>query len=328
MTTVKGVWVFNDLLTFPVTVTQNNISVTSNGEQIIGIQVTSNSLNYYMTADSVTAYGRDTWANEAYKTVDFGETEQEVSDEFYTWLTTNATSQSAEEPEDILYSVHGSSLTAIGDAIRGKTGGTDSLTLEQMVTEIEGIESGGGSLDHTVTFKDDTGNDVAVYSVKNGVGGIYAPTGVAAKKWVDESGNDVVFPVDPISNMSISAYNAIVYSIDLYNLYEISKTDFPYLIVSWKTVNSGKKYIELAFVKTINTITESKIRGVGYRRFTIETTLDANFNDIFFYIMENKPTLGEEESYAHETPTTTTATTWTVWTHNIESAFAIDMDSL
>lgn len=46
--------------------------------------------------------------------------------------------------EDILYSVHGSSLTAIGDAIRGKTGGTDSFTLEQMVTEIEGIQSGGG----------------------------------------------------------------------------------------------------------------------------------------------------------------------------------------
>ena len=35
-------------------------------------------------------------------------------------------------------------LTAIADAIRGKTGKEDSLTLEQMVTEIEGIEAGGG----------------------------------------------------------------------------------------------------------------------------------------------------------------------------------------
>lgn len=34
-------------------------------------------------------------------------------------------------------------LTAIADAIRGKTGKEDSLTLEQMVTEIEGIEAGG-----------------------------------------------------------------------------------------------------------------------------------------------------------------------------------------
>lgn len=35
-------------------------------------------------------------------------------------------------------------LTAIGDAIRSKTGGGEKLTLEQMVTEIEGISTGSG----------------------------------------------------------------------------------------------------------------------------------------------------------------------------------------
>ena len=35
-------------------------------------------------------------------------------------------------------------LSAIGDAIRNKTGGTEALTLDQMVTEIEGIQAGGG----------------------------------------------------------------------------------------------------------------------------------------------------------------------------------------
>jgi len=34
-------------------------------------------------------------------------------------------------------------ITAIANAIRGKTGGTDKLTLEQMATEIAGIETGG-----------------------------------------------------------------------------------------------------------------------------------------------------------------------------------------
>ena len=34
-------------------------------------------------------------------------------------------------------------LTAIAEAIRGKTGKADPLTLEQMATEIEGIEAGG-----------------------------------------------------------------------------------------------------------------------------------------------------------------------------------------
>ena len=35
-------------------------------------------------------------------------------------------------------------LTAIADAIRGKTGKTDGLTLDQMPAEIEGIQGGGG----------------------------------------------------------------------------------------------------------------------------------------------------------------------------------------
>ena len=36
-------------------------------------------------------------------------------------------------------------LTAIGDAIRGKTGGTELLTLDGMVTAINGISTGGGA---------------------------------------------------------------------------------------------------------------------------------------------------------------------------------------
>ena len=38
-------------------------------------------------------------------------------------------------------------LIAIADAIRGKTGKTDEMTLDQMVSEISGIEGGGGSGD-------------------------------------------------------------------------------------------------------------------------------------------------------------------------------------
>lgn len=38
-------------------------------------------------------------------------------------------------------------LTAIANAIREKTGGTELLTLDQMPTEIAGIETGGGSSD-------------------------------------------------------------------------------------------------------------------------------------------------------------------------------------
>lgn len=37
-------------------------------------------------------------------------------------------------------------MTAIADAIRDKTGKTDTLTLDQMATEIAGIETGGGGI--------------------------------------------------------------------------------------------------------------------------------------------------------------------------------------
>ena len=37
-------------------------------------------------------------------------------------------------------------LNAIGDAIRAKTGGTEKLTLDEMPTQIQAIQTGGGDL--------------------------------------------------------------------------------------------------------------------------------------------------------------------------------------
>ena len=47
-------------------------------------------------------------------------------------------------------------LTAIADAIRGKTGKTDALTLDQMPGEIAGIQTGGGGTDLSVGLVDGT----------------------------------------------------------------------------------------------------------------------------------------------------------------------------
>lgn len=44
-------------------------------------------------------------------------------------------------------------LTAIADAIRGKTGGTELLTLDQMVDAINGIQTGGGGMTPHVLFE-------------------------------------------------------------------------------------------------------------------------------------------------------------------------------
>lgn len=105
MSSVKGKWVFNEILTF--------------SEFFEMVNFTSNSTKYYQMsyynpdmADYVLSYdesgGGDyitvnyssnagqtqEWQNQAYRTVDFGTTEQEVSDEFLTWMQANATPES------------------------------------------------------------------------------------------------------------------------------------------------------------------------------------------------------------------------------------------
>lgn len=96
-------------------------------------------------------------------------------------------------------------LTAIADAIRGKTGGTDTLTLDQMAEAIAAIEAGGGG-------------DVpdALFAVYLYPGGDYDPswcyteyfpfkTGMTWREYAESGlcpyrsssgyGNDAVFPV-------------------------------------------------------------------------------------------------------------------------------------
>ena len=61
-------------------------------------------------------------------------------------------------------------LTAIANAIRARTGKTESLTLDQMPTEIESITTGGGSSDdvHYVTFRNEATGEEFVKPVATG----------------------------------------------------------------------------------------------------------------------------------------------------------------
>lgn len=66
--------------------------------------------------------------------------------------------------------INDTKLTAIANAIRGKTGKTAALTLDQMPTEIAGIETGGGGglATATVTF----GNWNGFVTYVNGSGAV------------------------------------------------------------------------------------------------------------------------------------------------------------
>lgn len=62
-------------------------------------------------------------------------------------------------------------LTAIADAIRGKTGGTEGMTLDAMVSAIEGIEAGGGgSATSEITITMDINSPVEFNPYWNAIG--------------------------------------------------------------------------------------------------------------------------------------------------------------
>lgn len=76
------------------------------------------------------------------------------------------------------YIIDGAILTAIGDAIRAKTGKTDLIQLDQMPTEIASIQSGGdatmktveGTLPLTVAGVGQRLEDYKIYGAEGGVG--------------------------------------------------------------------------------------------------------------------------------------------------------------
>ena len=158
MATIKGVWKFNDNLVRDTNLIGNTYTVKFTGVEgwlgsfdRIRFSQYANTMNFptsyyglkmdfrYVGETSYrTIYESNTTPKWDYptQTVDFGESEQTVSDTFYSWLTANAVRLFSE------YSVKRETLTAIADSIRAKTGGSNPILTEDMASEIEGIETG------------------------------------------------------------------------------------------------------------------------------------------------------------------------------------------
>ena len=160
MATVKGVWVFNETIT-KIPVSENvNFSVTFSDGHIINYDrmfISGNDLGYKQAGQSAVtcAYyhsiSPNRWTNEIWRTVDFGTTEQTVTDAFYTWLTANAVGETAEEPEPeesevTQYLIRSDTLTAIADGFRSSRGTTQKYTLDEMAVLAAEKTSGGGSM--------------------------------------------------------------------------------------------------------------------------------------------------------------------------------------
>ena len=103
---MSGVWKWNDYFAFEYITIDENVNFSSNGKSFTRLFISMYDsgtppireiidIEYINDSETIDVYGNNSWSNEAYKTIDFGTTEQTVSDTFYTYLDTNANQQVA-----------------------------------------------------------------------------------------------------------------------------------------------------------------------------------------------------------------------------------------
>ena len=123
MATIKGKWVFKDDNSIGTPITISSISFNSNNTHY-------NSINFNYGGDfgGIMGYYGSTlvydqldrlWYNEAYRTIDFGTTEQTVSDTFLSWMQGNATPEAEPEPTNTVTVEYNN--TTIASIIEGES---------------------------------------------------------------------------------------------------------------------------------------------------------------------------------------------------------------
>ena len=154
MATIKGTWFLNEIQTATESESAlaQTVNFTSNGiafDIMLLLGDYTSALTYSNQSDSYSVYTHTNgWVNQNYRMVDFGETEQTVSDEWYSAFTKNAV-QSVSE----LYSIELSTLTGIADAVRAKTGKTDKIPVTSLATEITNLSGTVAEYDGTVVIE-------------------------------------------------------------------------------------------------------------------------------------------------------------------------------
>lgn len=140
MSTLKGVWVFNEVVK-DLPPPSQSVSFTMEGVQFANVGGDGTGI-YCLDAEGEPhcVYDRDVGWNYG-RTVDFGETEQTVDNDFYVWFTANAKLRIA------AYVIGTETLEDIGKAIREKLNTTDKYTPTEMPQAIRDISGGGGDDD-------------------------------------------------------------------------------------------------------------------------------------------------------------------------------------
>ena len=167
MAAIKGRWLWNDVPTFLDAVTiYDGIDFTSGSEKFKGIQLGTeapfNDLNMMLYTGiggnpSKIVFSMNKWEEE-YQTIDFGETEQEVSEEFYNYLIQNANQGGGEMPDttkkyQIQQKQEGGMLTLHPETeasvvtYDGTTSGIQATNVQEAIDKLDGLIediTGGG----------------------------------------------------------------------------------------------------------------------------------------------------------------------------------------
>lgn len=156
MAKIKGVWVFNDVVShfyWLASYQMINVTFTSNGERFTSLYwydvPAGDDTIYHLSYDETLAVAGPfgnlyNWDNDAYKTVDFGSAEQDVSDEFLAWMQENATQQASEETTTPTAEGVKEKLQSLITASNAKTGKSDANLTDAVKTLLEGYGQGGG----------------------------------------------------------------------------------------------------------------------------------------------------------------------------------------
>lgn len=273
MATIKGVWEFSEDIkpwSYDVKFTSCGKSYTmflmTGAYAGVGWTYAYIDDNGDLVETLVFDYDEDNygWVNEAYRIVDFGEEGQTVSDEFYAWITANATQHHP------VYAIQKETLLEIASAIREKNTNWTKITPVEMPQAIRDI-SGGGDGGYDQGYTD---GQTAVWSnFQSNCGGDYQYA-FANPGWTDANYN-------PTGNIvcTVSAENMYGTSSD--KSAKITNTKVP-IVVRGCSAN----YL-FAYCSTLKTVPYIKFDGV-----TKNSTFAAGCSALEDIIFDGEITLG------------------------------------
>lgn len=159
MAKIKGIWLLRQTQNAVESNAYAAVSFTSNSIEFNSMTLYSGegtSLTYARIdlSELVAVYTSFGWSDPAYRVVDFGSVEQEVSDEWYANFSANARyvdgGNDPDEDGDEILAIWKSTLTGIADATREKTGKTEQMLVSEIADEIRSIKGTLPKFDGTV----------------------------------------------------------------------------------------------------------------------------------------------------------------------------------